>query len=235
MTLNSDPCSRSKASQREYRYLNDGVYSFPRFATSPLLMVGTFPPSRFSTFNLSGVKPSSSDLGKQRDQFSLVNLWARRNNSSDIWASPIILHQKHSAIKLVSVWEKPGCVLSALCISLKNSGQFGWRSFKKDGVRSHPNYLEALKSLKCYQLFLCFLGCSTSVNHQARSPGAPTSPLLHCLQIQWRKGGLQGLFLNYEVLSNKEESWGSRSAWKMPKLEQNLLKGDEWGCEDDFL
>lgn len=115
MTLNSDPCSRSKASQREHRYLNDGVYSFPRFATSPLLMVGTFPPSRFSTFNLSGVKPSSSDLGKQRDQFSLVNLWARRNNSSDTWASTIILHQKHSAVKLVSVWEKPGCVLSALC------------------------------------------------------------------------------------------------------------------------
>lgn len=235
MTLNSDPYSRSMASQRELRYFNDGVYSFPSLATSPLLMVGTFPPSHFSTFNLSGVKPSSSDLGKQRDQFSLVNLWTRRNNSSDTQAFPITLHQKPSAIKLVSIWEKPGCVLSASGISLRNSGQFGWRVFKQDGVRSHPNNLEASKSLNCYPLFSCFLGCFTSPNHQVWSPGAPSSPVLHSSQIQWRKGGLRGLLLNCKVFSDKEESWGSESAWKMPKLEQNLLKSGEWGCQDDFL
>lgn len=234
MTLNSDPYFRSKVSQREHRYLNDGVYSFPRLATSPLLMVRSFPPSHFSTFNLSGVKLSSSDLGKQRDQFFLVNLWAMRNNSCDSQAFPIILHQRHSAINLVSFWEKPGCILSALCISLKNSGQFGWRFFKRMGSSHTPATWRHQKVWSAISFSCVFWVALPLPTIQVWSPGAPTSPALCSSQIKRRKTKLQDLFLNCEV-SDKEESWGSRSAWKMPKLEQNWLRGDEWGCEDDFL
>lgn len=67
----SDPSSRSKLPRgKRDRYLNNGVDSFLRLATSPLLMSGsdTLLP-QFSSFNLSGVEPSLSDLRKQETIF----------------------------------------------------------------------------------------------------------------------------------------------------------------------